>query len=213
MRVLSASNLSQTTGQRTHVAALPATGETRLSEIKSQQLQWACSPSSLNMQVPATGKTKVQGLLLGRVYEPRCWRHPLFSGGGAGGGGVCLHVFPLTDLHPKPPEKGTARDHCCCLRSCQCSACLPVSICVYTRMHCTPISKCPCLLGIHGQSCYRLDLGHRPAAASPLPGGCCIQLSLTKLFKFDEQVLPFPCTRSRHNSPAIKEQTLMQRCL
>lgn len=136
-----------------------------------------------------------------------------FPAGGQGGGGVCLHVFPLTDLHPKPPEKGTARDHCCCLRSCQCSACLPVSICVYTRMHCTPISKCPCLLGIHGQSCYRLDLGHRPAAASPLPGGCCIQLSLTKLFKFDEQVLPFPCTRSRHNSPAIKEQTLMQRCL
>lgn len=80
---------------------MSVTGEARVSEIMS-----------LNIQVSSTGKTKIQQLLLGRVLESGCWSHPLFF--------CCCYFFywwvsgyvsvfsPLPDLHPEPPEKGTA---------------------------------------------------------------------------------------------------------
>lgn len=163
------------------------------------QSEWNHEPTS----VPATGKTKIQGLLLGRGclsadagdfhFFLVCF---VFCGVFGWVGvwfwfvGVGVWVFPLSDLQPEPTEKGTVWDHYCCLCFFVWVLCVSacVDLCAYTYI----LYNCLCLLETHNQTHYWLGVGLQQP---PLCQEAVITNSpLTKIFKMDEQVLPCPRT-------------------
>lgn len=128
---------------------MSVTGEVRVSEIKS-----------LNIQVSATGKTKIQQPLPGReCLKTAAGDTPFFCCCFFTGGwvGTCLYDFSSTTRPPSWTTRDTAQGHWCYLCSCECSQTdtqlICLDLCVYTCMCCPSVPKCQCLIGICGQSC------------------------------------------------------------
>lgn len=188
---LGASNWSQMTGQRTHMSVVPATGDTRASEITSQRV-------CLQLERPRyRGCYWAEGAWA-QMLETSTFFSVCFGFCGVFGWvgvwfwfvGVGVWVFPLSDLQPEPTEKGTVWDHYCCLCFFVWVLCVSacVDLCAYTYI----LYNCLCLLETHNQTHYWLGVGLQQP---PLCQEAVISNSpLTKIFKMDEQVLPCPRT-------------------
>ena len=108
------------------------------------------------------------------VVKPSCWGYP-----------HCTYVytyFPLTDLLPDQPEKGTWWWHWCffCLR--ECWVCLSVSICVARRVD-------PCTAYMHACAC--VPTGNNTCSASLLVGLRAWSCAASPLSGYQIQHLPY----------------------
>lgn len=118
-----------------------------------QQLKQRCSHRGSYIQVPATGVTGIQGSAPAQTMsEPSCWMDPRCTY-------VCIHVFPLADVHLEWPSCW------CCLCSCEYPMSIYVAASTYVFLLC--VSTIAHLPAIYSQPHYWLSW--KPGAGAVLP--------------------------------------------